>query len=86
MDQDRDGVPLAHYLTEHPGCGVRFYCTSCAGNVYAPVGQVVARLKARGLGDEGTGIRAVARFAERPCARCGAMRWETMPAFGLARD
>jgi hypothetical protein len=46
---------------------------------------VVERLKARGLGDERTGIRAVASLAERPCARCGRMRWETRPAVSVGR-
>ncbi len=43
--------------------------------------DVVAGLKARGLGDEATGIRAIARLLTRPCSRCRRVYWETRPAF-----
>lgn len=76
-------VPLAHYLAHHPGSGVRFTCCACETSHDAPIAAVIERLKARGLGDERTGVREVAGFAERPCPRCGAMRWETRPAFRL---
>lgn len=80
---DDSSVPLAHYLQSHPGTGVRFTCDSCQGSRDVPLISVVERLKARGLGDEQTGIREVARFAEKPCAQCGAMKWETRPAWTL---
>lgn len=76
-------VPLVHYLEHHPRAGVRFTCQACQASHDVPVAAVVERLKARGLGDERTGVRAVARLAERPCARCGATRWETRPSFPL---
>lgn len=79
---DRDpGVSLSHYLAEHPGVGVRFTCESCQDSHDVPMPDVIARLKERGIGGEHTGIRAVARLADRPCQRCGAMRYETRPAF-----
>ena len=81
---DDPGVPLAHYLSDHSGVGVRFTCGACAASHDVPVAQVIARLKARGLGDEQTGVREVAKLADRACVRCGAMRWETRPAFGVA--
>jgi hypothetical protein len=81
--RDDPGVPLAHYLNDHQGAGVRFYCRACHASHDVPVGRVVERLKARGLGGEETGVRAVARLADQPCARCGAMKWETTPAFQL---
>lgn len=83
MEQNEPGVPLAHYL-EHEGAGVRFTCNGCQASRDVPVAAVIARLQARGLGDATTGVRAVARLAERPCARCGAMKWETRPALRLA--
>jgi hypothetical protein len=42
---------------------------------------VIARLIARRLGEERTGIRAVARTFRRGCKRCGAVAWETRPCF-----
>jgi hypothetical protein len=83
--RDDPGVPLRHYMREHPGSGVRFCCTGCMASHDVPVARVVKRLQVRGLGGEETGVRAVAWFAERPCARCGAMRWETAPAFVSAK-
>lgn len=80
MDPDRDGVPLAHYLEHLPEYGVRFICRDCNLTTDVPLVDVVDRLKARGLGDERTGIRALARLATRPCSRCGSKRWETRPA------
>jgi len=81
MPDTDPGVPLSHYVANHPTAGVRFTCEACQASHDVPVADVVARLRARGLGDEQTGIRAVASFAERPCQRCGAMRWSTRPAF-----
>lgn len=81
MPDNDPSVPLAHYLDHHPGVGVRFSCEACQASHDVPMLVVVARLKARGVGDEATGIRELARLADRPCPRCGAMRWETRPAF-----
>lgn len=83
MADDDPGVPLGHYLHQHPGSGVRFYCRACAASYDAPVAAVVERLKARALGGEQTGVREVARLSTQPCRRCGAVRWETSPAFTL---
>jgi len=81
MVDDDAGIPLSHYLTDHPGTGVRLHCESCQYNYDVPMEKVVERLKARGSGDERTGVREVARFAERPCPRCGARRWSSRPAW-----
>lgn len=75
------GAPLAHYLRDGEIMGVRFECLACMDSFDVPTDLVVARLKARGLGDESTGIRAVAWLSDRPCERCGAVRWETRPAY-----
>ena len=83
MADNDPGVPLAHYLQHHPEAGVRFTCDACQASHDVPVARVIERLKARGLGDERTGIRAVAKLAAQPCARCGAMRWETRPGWVL---
>ncbi|HJR83463.1 MAG TPA: hypothetical protein VJ775_06005 [Sphingomicrobium sp.] len=79
---DDPGVPLSYYLANH-GVGVRFCCEACQASHDVPMADVVERLKALGLGDERTGIREVARFAEKPCPRCGATRWSTRPAWVL---
>jgi hypothetical protein len=82
MPDTDPGISLSHYL-EHAGCAVRFTCEACQASHDVAVPAVIDRLKARGLGDEQTGIREVAQLAERPCARCGAMKWETRPGFVL---
>ncbi len=81
-EADKIGVPLRHYIDHHPKVGVRFICQGCCSTRDRPMGEVVAGLKARGLGDETTGIRAIARLLTRPCARCSRVYWETRPAFG----
>jgi hypothetical protein len=73
------GVPLAHYR-QH-GAGVRLFCLDCLGHRDLPLEPVIARLKARGLGDSTTGIKAVAGFVSRPCPQCGGVRFETSPWF-----
>jgi hypothetical protein len=85
IDMTDDGVPLSHYLSDHPDTAVRFGCTACQRSQDLDLPLVLARLKARRIGDERTGIRALARLADRPCPRCGAMRWETRPAMGIMR-
>jgi hypothetical protein len=81
--RDIPGVPLAHYLKHHPGCAVRFYCGGCFATHEESVMRVVERLKAQGHGDERTGVREVARFADHPCVRCGVTRWETRPSWPM---
>jgi len=73
------GVPLAHYR-KHGG-GVRLACLDCMQHRDLPLEQVIARLKARGVGDETTGIKEVAGYVNRPCPRCAGLRFETMPWF-----
>jgi len=63
------GVPLAHYR-QH-GAGVRLFCLDCLAHRDLPLEPVLERLKARGFGDERTGIKAVAGFVCRPCPNCG---------------
>jgi hypothetical protein len=75
------GVPLAHYR-QHKA-GVRLTCLGCMHRRELPLEAVIERLKARGLGDETTGIMAVADFVRRPCPRCGGERFETAPAFPI---
>lgn len=79
---DRDptpGVPLSHYLDHHPACGVRFTCLSCMAHHDVPIADVLARLKARGMGDERTGIKQIGLMSTQPCARCGKVTWDTAP-------
>lgn len=79
-EPDAAGVPLSHYLGD-PQMGVRFECLACQLCTDVATADVVNRLKATGLGDERTGVRALARLASQPCRRCGARRWETRPAY-----
>lgn len=80
MDAPPDpGVPLADYRQHR--AGVRLTCLDCMKHRDLPLDAVIARLEARGVGGEQTGIREVARFARSPCQRCGGMRFETTPAF-----
>jgi hypothetical protein len=73
------GVPLAHYR-QHDA-GVRLICLACMGHRDLSLEPVIERLKARGFGDERTGIKAVAGFVSRPCPKCGGTRFETSPVF-----
>lgn len=55
-------------------------CTKCMKWRILKREAVINRLIERGLGDENTGIREVARFISDPCS-CGKVSWETTPAF-----
>ncbi len=80
MQSDFDpGVPLAHYRQHN--ARVRLCCLDCQHHRELPVEAVIERLKVRGLGDENTGIRAVAGFVAVPCPRCAGLRFQTMPSF-----
>jgi hypothetical protein len=78
------GVPLAHYR-QH-GAGVLVICAGCRQTRTFGLEPVIRRLMARGVGDERTGIRAVANFVRDPCPRCGGRRFETRPAFPSPRQ
>lgn len=59
MQPDFDpGVPLAHYRQHN--ASVRLFYLICQDERTLPLEAVIERLKARGLGEENTGIRAVA--------------------------
>ncbi|PHY20949.1 hypothetical protein [Caulobacter sp. BP25] len=73
------GVPLDHYR-QHDA-SIQLHCTACAQMTLLDLETVIAGLIARRLGDERTGIRALARTFRRPCERCGATAWETRPCF-----
>jgi hypothetical protein len=81
--RDDPGVELAHYRDHHPAAGVSFYCCACHAHHDVPVARVIERLKARGIGGERTGVREVGRLADQPCAKCGAVAWETRPSFPM---
>ena len=79
MPRDFDpGVPLGKYIGE---ADVLLLCNGCTYVRTLPLERVIARLRQRGVGDEHTGIRAVARRMTGPCPQCGAWKWETRPAF-----
>lgn len=78
-DDHSPGAPLAHFR-EH-GADVRLYCVGCALTRDLPLEAVIARLRARGVGDESTGIRRVQAFVRSPCPRCGGRLFETTPAY-----
>ncbi len=78
------GVPLAHYR-QH-GAGVLLICAGCQRSRTFGLEPVIRRLMARGVGDERTGIRAVAGFVREPCPRCGGWRFETRPDFPPPRQ
>lgn len=78
--QDLDpGVPLGHYR-QHKA-NVLLICNGCALSRSLPLDAVVARLQARGVGGDETGIRAVARLTNRPCPRCGKTDFQSRPHF-----
>jgi hypothetical protein len=60
---------------------VRFYCRSCAFTRDVPLEEVIEFLRILGVGDEHTGIKAVARYARKRCERCGALNFDTSPAW-----
>lgn len=73
------GVPLDHYR-QH-GASIQLHCNSCAQMTLLDLEAVIAGLITRRLGEEHTGIRALARTFRRGCECCGAVAWETRPCF-----
>ena len=83
MSEQEPGVPLSHYRQHQ--AGVMLCCGGCENVRILELEAVIDGLKARGLGDEATGIRAVSRFMTQPCS-CGARRWTSQPAWRPARS
>ena len=77
VSSESPGVPLAHYR-EH-GAGVRLTCLDCMNRRDVALEPAIRRLKARGVGNETTGIKAVARFVAGGCPACGGSRFESAP-------
>ena len=73
------GVPLAQY--RKIGARVLLSCLDCHHHHSMALEAVIKRLEDHGLGDERTGIKAVASFVSRPCPRCGSWRFDTRPDF-----
>lgn len=79
MNGDFDpGVPLHRY--RGVSSRIELWCASCCTTRVFELEGVIARLKARGVGDENTGVREVARYVTEPC-QCGGTRFETRPHF-----
>jgi hypothetical protein len=76
---DPAGVALGHYR-QH-GASVRLTCRDCMLCLDLPLEAVIARLEARGVGGEATGIVALAGLVRAPCGRCGGRRFVTGPAW-----
>jgi hypothetical protein len=74
-----DGVSLEH-LRQHRA-GVRLHCRDCQHHRDFELEVIIEGLKARGDGDERTGIKAVAPLTHKPCPRCGGARFESLPAW-----
>lgn len=56
-------------------------CDACAYVLRLPLEAVISGLVARGIGDENTGIRSLAKLMTRPCPECGRRAWQTRPSF-----
>lgn len=73
------GVLQDHY--RQLGTSIQLHCNSCAQMTLLDLEAVIAGLITRRLGEEHTGIRALARTFRRDCERCGAVAWEARPCF-----
>lgn len=81
-DENAPGVPLASYLANDSAADILFICSSCTATTARPIPAVIDWLKSRGLGDERTGVRAIAKLVTWRC-KCGARSFETRPGFQL---
>ena len=73
------GVPLAHYRRHK--AGISLTCLGCMQHRTFDLETVIGRLRARGAGDERTGIKALAQLVRAPCPRCGAENFDSRPHF-----
>ena len=75
---DEAGVPLRHYLDQHPEVDIMISCPCGFTSILAMAG-VVARLTARGVEAREVGVRSIAALVNRACPRCGALAWRSGP-------
>lgn len=73
------GVPLDH--NRQHGASIQLHSNRCAPMTLLDLETTIAGLIALGLGDEHTGIHAIARPLRRGGERCGAAAWKTPPYF-----
>jgi hypothetical protein len=73
------GIPLAYYLANHPDGVVDLACAYCFYRRHIPFERMVEELKARGIGDEQTGIIAVGGLMKGICPKCEGTRWQSWP-------
>jgi hypothetical protein len=79
---DRDpGLPLRTLSGQVRCVGIRFDCMACRKFFDLAFDVVVSDLERRRVGGWETRIRDVAGLARKPCVRCGALKYETMPAW-----
>lgn len=76
---DEPGIPLKGY--REIGANVLLICNGCQLRRCFDREEVIARLEARKVGGENTGIREVARFVNEPCPRCKGQDFESRPDF-----
>jgi len=73
------GIPIAYYLANHPETAVELACAHCNNRKVVPFAEMVEQLKARGLGDENSGILEIGPMMKAPCMRCEGVRWVSRP-------
>jgi hypothetical protein len=82
---DPRGRPLRDWLTNSQVEGVDLHCGACGGVETIPIQAMIDGLKAKGLGDENTGIADVASFMTKP-HRCGKVAWSSRPVWKARRS
>jgi hypothetical protein len=60
---------------------VLLHCRDCRLNWTFGLEDVIQRLALRGVGGEGTGIKALAGMVRQPCPRCAGWRFDARPDF-----
>lgn len=73
------GIPISFYLANHPDGVLHLSCRTCFYSMTYPFERIVEELKARGLGDENTGVLAVGPMMQGLCPGCEGRRWVSRP-------
>lgn len=74
------GVPLSHYVENHPLTGVLLCCNACSYTRTFNMDVVCERLRQRNIDPQSFGVCEVAKLVREPC-ECGAKAWVTQPAW-----
>jgi len=79
MEDGQGGVPLGHYIRNHPTAGVLLTCGNCQRWESYRMDIIVERLKMKRIEPATYSVTEVGKLVRKACRHCGVVKWDSRP-------